>query len=398
MNVFLATDAFPPKAGGSGQSTAALASALQAAGHRVRVAVARPAKQGQHDWDGVEVAEIEVPPSRFGNAREREAAYVRGLPLALGEEAWDLVHAQHWLSSMAARRGCGRLPLVVTVRDYWPVCVWSTMLSGQRACAGCSYGRRVLCVGRNKPWLWPVAPLLPPLVGAEIDRRQRLLADASAVIAVSVHVASLLPREDVEVIPNMLDVDALDRSSIAPGDPEQDLPEEFVLFVGKLEPNKAADQLLEILDEARCSLPLVVAGSGRLEEFLKREAVRRSRDVRFLGWVSADRLPSLMRRARTVLFPSRWQEPLSRVLLEGLGSGALFVAEPAGGTQDIIVDGESGLLGRGVSELAAALRRALSDDALSDRLRAGARARARSQFATSAVLPQVEALYRSVTR
>ena len=397
MNVFLATDAFPPGAGGSGQSTAALAKALHAAGHRVRVAVARDSKQGQSAWDGVEVVEIEVPSSRFGNAGEREAAYVREFPLALGEEPWDLVHAQHWLSASAARRSVARLPLVVTVRDYWPVCLWSTMLSGDEACPGCSYPRRVRCVGRNKPWLWPITPLMPPLVGSEIDKRQRLLTEASAVIAVSAHVASVLPRNDIHVIPNMLDVDALERASTTPHHSEEELPERFVLFVGKLEPNKAADQLLPILDEAGCGLPLVVAGSGRLEPVMKEEANRRSRDARFLGWVPASRLPSLMRRARVVLFPSRWQEPLSRVLLEGLGSGALFVAQPTGGTQDIIVDGESGLLGRDVHELASALRRALSDDSLSGQLRAGAEARARAHFAIEAVLPRVEALYRSVT-
>jgi glycosyltransferase involved in cell wall biosynthesis len=62
----------------------------------------------------------------------------------------------------------------------------------------------------------------------------------------------------------------------------------------------------------------------------------------------------------------------------------------------MIVDGESGLLARGVSELGEALRRVLDDEALARRLREGARRRAAALFAEDVVLPRVEALYRSV--
>jgi glycosyltransferase involved in cell wall biosynthesis len=47
------------------------------------------------------------------------------------------------------------------------------------------------------------------------------------------------------------------------------------------------------------------------------------------------------------------------------------VAEPTGGTEEIVVDGESGLLGRGSDELGRALRRVLDDPSLTERLREG---------------------------
>ena len=99
-----------------------------------------------------------IPLKRLWEATHASAPTPLGLEAAVGEEAWDVVHAQHWMSAMATRAACERLPMVVTIRDYWPVCIWSTMLSGTSACPGCSYTRRVVCVGRRRPWMWPIAP------------------------------------------------------------------------------------------------------------------------------------------------------------------------------------------------------------------------------------------------
>jgi glycosyltransferase involved in cell wall biosynthesis len=387
MNVLLTTDSFPPGAGGSGRSTAALAKALKRRGHRVRVVVGRREPSGRKEWEGVEVGEVPIPAARLGNSGGREREFAKGIAAAAGEEAWDLAHAQHWLSAAATRRALPRLPTVVTVRDYWPVCIWSTRLSGSEPCPGCSYGRRVACVGRHRPLLWPLSPLLPPLVGRELAKRIRVLESASAVVAVSRYVAETIPLDRVRVIPNVV--------APPPEDPPrpEGIPDRYLLFAGKLEPGKAPDRLLPILEAARAEIPLLVAGSGSLEAGLR----ARGGGVRYLGWVDDERLLALIRHAECLLFPSRWQEPLARVLLDALACGAVIVAEPTGGTEEILVDGESGLLGRGVKELGRALRRVLDDPLLARKLREGARRRAREVFSEEVVLPRVEALYRSVS-
>jgi glycosyltransferase involved in cell wall biosynthesis len=119
-------------------------------------------------------------------------------------------------------------------------------------------------------------------------------------------------------------------------------------------------------------------------------------DVRLLGWVSEDMVLLLMKRATAVLFPSRWEEPLSRVLLEGLGVGAVLIVGPTGGSGEIVVDQESGLLGGTVSELAGALHRVLDDPGLASHLREGATVRARDWFSEEIVLPRLEELYSRV--
>ena len=396
MKILITTDAFPPEAGGSGQSTAVLTRALSRRGHDVTVVVSKPwerRKEEERDWEGTKVIEVGVGTATLGSAFRREAHLTSFLEQ--WDERFDLAHAQHWLSAGATIRASRKtgLPVVVTVRDYWPVCIWSTMLSGEDRCPGCSYSRRVVCVGRRYPVLWPVAPLLPPKVGGEIARRQETLRKAAAVVAVSDHVENTLPLTNVSVIPNLIDLESMERS-LAKSSPM--LPEEFVLFVGKLEPNKAPERALSIMHESGVKLPLLIAGSGRLERSLREKAKRLGVDARMLGWVSEDMVLLLMRRATAVLFPSRWEEPLSRVLLEGLGVGAVLIVEPTGGSGEIVVDQESGLLGRTGSEMAVALNRVFDDPALASRLREGAAQTGRDRFSEDVVLPRLEELYRRV--
>lgn len=399
MKILITTDAFPPGAGGSGQSAAVLTRSLARRGHDVTVVVSKPwdhPSEEEKVWQGTKVIELGVGAASLGSASRREARMASFLER--WDERFDLAHAQHWLSAGATVRA-GRktnMPVVVTVRDYWPVCIWSTMLSGEKRCPGCSYSRRIVCVGRRYPSLWPVAPLLPLKVGAEIARRQETLRMAAAVVTVSNHVQQSLPSlpaMNASVIPNVLDFEMMEQSlsKLPPL-----LPEKFVLFVGKLEPNKAPDRALTIMHESGVKLPLLIAGRGRLESSLREEAKRLGVDARMLGWVSEDMVLLLMKRATAVLFPSRWEEPLSRVLLEGLGVGAVLVVETTGGSGDIVIDQQSGLLGGSVSELAAALNLVLGDSGLALRLREGAAHRAQERFSGEIVLPRLEALYRRV--
>ncbi len=397
MKILITTDAFPPGGGGSAQSTAALARALAGNNHDVSVVVGRRNVLGElrKDWQGVAVIEVGLGKSTPGRT-VRELRLASFLEQWSASERFDLAHAQHWLSAKAtvqASRQAG-FPVVVTVRDYWPVCIWSTKLSGHHRCPGCSTLRRVLCVGRRYPWAWPAAPLLPFAVARELDRRTTTLRNASAAIAVSRHVQRSLPVDHSVVIPNLLDL--ADIESRLAGSVPANLPERFAFFVGKLEPNKAPDRLLPILRAAGMRLPLVIAGSGTLESSIRDEASRSGMEVHWLGWRDPDEVLRLMRRAVAVVFPSRWEEPLSRVLLEGLAVGAVLVVEPTGGTDEIVLDGESGLVGRNVAELAEALARVSADEGLESRLREGAMRRAQEHFSAAAVLPRVEELYRRV--
>jgi glycosyltransferase involved in cell wall biosynthesis len=94
-----------------------------------------------------------------------------------------------------------------------------------------------------------------------------------------------------------------------------------------------------------------------------------------------------------LIFPSAWPEPLSRVLIEASALSVPIAAMNTGGTPDIVVDEETGLLSASVEELAADVARLAADAPLRQRLGTSARSRAESHFGLPVVIDRMEKLY-----
>ena len=194
-------------------------------------------------------------------------------------------------------------------------------------------------------------------------------------------------------IPNV--VDAGEARATARAEPSFELPERYLLFVGKLEENKGARQLVPAVAAADTGLPLVILGEGTLTHAVKFEATSREVPLIQRGWADRNDVLRVMGRATALVFPSLWPEPLSRVLLEALALGTPTAAVDTGGTRELITHDESGLVVSDPSELGEAVARLVGDEALRRRLGEGARERANS-FAPEALVPRYEAVYRSL--
>lgn len=384
MRIVLASEVYPPRAGGAGWSTRALALALRAAGHDVRVVTTSP---GPSDLDGLRV-------ERLAPRGRRRFAVPRAFARRLQGEDEALVHAQHSLSALGALGGPRPERVAVTVRDHWPVCFWSTRMSRGAPCPACGLGPMTRCVDGRVPAPRPLSLGAIPYMRLDLFDKRRSLERAGAVLAVSDAIAAelraaRLPR--VEVLPNL--VDAHEAAAVAQAPPPFPLPERFLLFVGKLEENKGARLLVPAVAASGAGLPLVVLGEGSLSHALKFEATARGVELLLHGWTYREDVLRTLARATALVFPSLWPEPLSRVLLEALALGTPVAAMETGGTREILVDGQSGLIVRDVDGLGDAVARLAHDDALRARLREGARERARA-FAPETLLPRYEAVYR----
>jgi len=386
LRIVLVSEVYPPRAGGAGWSTRALALGLRAAGHAVSVLTTSP---GAQDLDGLPVRRLAAP------GRKR-LAVPRAFARALRAVERDVVHAQHSLSALGALADEGSAHVAVTVRDHWPVCFWSTRISRGSLCPSCGLVPMTRCVdgriGAPRPLSWGVIPYM----GADLWLKRGALGRAGLTLAVSEAVAAELrgagiPR--VEVIPNIVDPEETRGLAVEP--PSFPLPERFLLFVGKLEENKGARLLIPAVAEARTGLPLVVLGEGSLAHALKFEAASRGVPLILRGWAHRDDVLRTLGRATALVFPSLWPEPLSRVLLEALGLGTPVAALDTGGTREILTDGESGLVVADGRELAAAIARLCSDPALCSRIAEGARARSLA-FAPEALVPRYEDAYRRI--
>jgi len=115
----------------------------------------------------------------------------------------------------------------------------------------------------------------------------------------------------------------------------------LVIYVGRLEPEKRVDDLIQIWSEIRrkyTEVHLLVLGIGTQEEKLKRMA---DRNVLFGG--SVDNVAEYLQTADLFVLPSV-SEGLSNALLEALATGLPVVVTATGGATDIVHHKVSGWL------------------------------------------------------
>lgn len=390
MKVVLATEVFPPRAGGAGWSTRALALALEGGGHDVTVITTA---EGPPVEGSVPVIRLHGVSGPLRRGRMIEI-FRKSLSTAAGGA--DVIHAQHSLSALGALALESRPRAVVTVRDHWPVCFWSTRMSQGSLCPRCSTANMWRCVDGRLPTL--ATPIAIPYMKWDLASKLNALRRADVLIAVSEAIARELRETglpSVQVLPNIVDREEVSRIAAEPA--TISLPDRFVLFVGKLEANKGAADLVPAMVRAKAALPLVVLGSGSLESAIREQGAKHGLEIHLKGWAERDDVLRAMKRASALIFPSTWPEPLSRVLLEALSLGAPIAAMDTGGTSELIEEGVSGLLASNVEQLGDALARIVHDASVRSRLTEGALARARA-FSPEVLVPRYEALYRGPDR
>ena len=89
----------------------------------------------------------------------------------VARERIDVVHGQHVMTCVPSVTAAKRrhVPVVCTVRDYWPVCYWSDLIhttEGLALCPQCSAAMMTRCLRPHAPAFWPVAP--PQVIRASV--------------------------------------------------------------------------------------------------------------------------------------------------------------------------------------------------------------------------------------
>ena len=172
---------------------------------------------------------------------------------------------------------------------------------------------------------------------------------------------------------------AVDPAIFRPASPRERHERPVVLAVSRLSPEKGIDVLVRAADGLAADV--VLAGSGPDEPRLRALA---GPNVRFLGNVDRDALPSVYASADVFVLPSRsdtWGMALNEAALVGL---PLVATDAAGAAHDLIEDGANGLRVPvdDVGALRAALQRLIDDPEM--RVAMSARSRALAGRATPA--------------
>lgn len=308
---------------------------------------------------------LQIPAGEPGISKERLPAHLPEFTANLLEKVrrmgveYDVVHSHYWLSGKVAAK----------VSKHWSVPFVHTFHT----------------LGREKNRSKRPGDRLEP--EGRLAGETRVIADACAIVASTpeerrslVELYSAHP-ERIHLIPP-----GVDHGVFKPGDREvarQQLGlagKKTMLFVGRLQPLKAADvavqALWHLIDWGRLSLDevrLVIVGGasgqsgrGELERLKQRVDELGLQDaVRFVPAQPHETLPTYYQAADVCLVPS-YTESFGLVALEAQASGLPVVASSVGGLRSIVRHGQTGFLVRpgAADSFAERSYRLLSDPAL----------------------------------
>lgn len=173
-----------------------------------------------------------------------------------------------------------------------------------------------------------------------------------------------------------------------------------LLFVGTLSEHKGVHTAIEALANLRPverdQFHLTILGSGHphYEARLHRLAA----DHGLAAWVTfrppipRHALPALLGQYQVLLLPSIWEEPLARIMQEGLAAGRVVIGTATGGTKETIRHGENGLLfpAADAAALADCLRLLLADPTVTLRVATAGRQTAIEKFALPRMVDEIE--------
>ena len=328
----LFTSYFPLGIGGAEVSALSLAKGLRSLGHEVHFATSG-------EYPGFKNHKLKSI-SKLHSFELTNAYLYNVFSRLIRKENYDIIHSHDYLTAPAAisiAKDYG-IKSVTHYRDYWFCCpIASCMRPNGKECVMCGYAKLVSCrPAQSLPWYFYKWSYIRGVRG--------LLRKADAKIAISRYVAKKLGisgiDRNVHIVHNSLDIGEF--SHAKPGKFRKQFGNRTVVtFIGSLSYHKGILNVLDAFRKAASKdkkLLLVVAGDGPLKDKVNGE------NVMLLGRVPKDQLPSLYKASDIIVYPSVWQEPFGRIVIEAMASGKPIIASKVGGILDTVVSGKMGYL------------------------------------------------------
>ncbi len=236
-------------------------------------------------------------------------------------------------------------------------------------------------------------------------RRARLIMADSGSTKQDVMELLKVPAERIEVVYPGVDEDfhplppeEVERFRLSAG-----LPEEFVLYVGTLEPRKNVVTLVQayglLYSGGLIRCPLVVGGGrGWMFDDIFAEVERNDLldQVIFAGYIDPENLPRWYAAATVFVYPSLY-EGFGLPALEAMACGTPVIVSNASSLPEVVGDAGIQVDPRRADELADALAEVLQSNAKREQMRAAGLARA-SSFTWDRAAGQITRVYHLASR
>jgi glycosyltransferase involved in cell wall biosynthesis len=197
-----------------------------------------------------------------------------------------------------------------------------------------------------------------------------------------------ISRSQAQPVPGMNHVGTVYNGLPMNDYPFQEKPDDFLLFVGRLSPEKGVHFAIEVAQQL--DMQLIIAAKleqGDLPYFREEIEHHLSERIRWIGEVNEEERNTLMSKARATMHPVTWREPFGLTIIEAMACGSPVIAFNRGSIPELIRTGETGFVVEDVEAMIDAVANIESID------RTVTRDYARQTFSVKNMTDEYEVLY-----
>jgi len=374
MHILIINSEYPPIGGGAGNASANLARRLASMGHNISVVTSRFDDLPYQETD-VNLTIFRIPSLR--RKQDRSGA-LEQIIFILSASFWTLglvrqIKPNATLAFFGVPSGAVALSLKVIYRIPYIISLRGGDVPGFRPYDFGMYHK-----------------LISPLL-------RLIWRHASAIVANSNGLRDLAMKFDsrfeIPIIPNGVDLEVYE--PVAYGDTPPRL-----FSVGRIVHQKGLDLAMRALSGLQdLGWEWRIAGDGPQLDFLKSLAQKLgiADRVYFLGWQSREQLIEQYQWSNLFVFPSR-HEGMPNAVLEAMASGLPVIASRIAGSEELVVDGETGILfaTEDVEALRVALHKLLTDAPLRQKMGKASRRRVEEHYSWESTARQYALLLEQV--
>ena len=125
----------------------------------------------------------------------------------------------------------------------------------------------------------------------------------------------------------------------------------YYLYVGRISKEKGVDMFCKAI--SNLNLKGIVVGDGDQKQILEKEYP----DIEFVGWKNSMEVKEYMKKAKALIFPSRWYEGAPLTPLEAMQYGIPLITSDCNAAIDYVKNGENGVSYHTYEELCNILKR-----------------------------------------
>ena len=306
----------------------------------------------------------------------------------------NLVHKQITLSILdAIREYDPKLPIFWTMHDLIAVCPGYSMRDGRgKICEKCLQGSFRPCV-ENRCIKGSLPMSILSKYEADFIRRKKWYDRVDLYICPSEFYRKKLTegRFTSRPIVTLRNPLPLDTEYVLSGEDEG-----YVLYFGRLSPEKGVETLIEAAK--LCGCRLVILGTGPMDAELKAQA-QGCENVEFKGFQTGKALTDFVKNSRCVVLPSECYENGPYSAMEAMALGKPLIVSENGGLPELVENGVNGYVypaAQGAQALAACIQNMinLSPEAYHAMAQASVE-KARGMFDAENYVDEIERYYRS---